>query len=161
MKNQGRILLLIAVVISLGSCSVSRNNKKLIVGNWQYEKMGRFVSDNQGQDPRWDTLSDHQSLVEFKKKSEEGGKEQILALSEAMFMGMSFRPDKSITFKTRKKECYGTWKISGFGKKLTVKDTSASKTYTLQIIAIDSARFTAGFAVKDGKLQRVYKRLDQ
>jgi len=161
MKNPVRIFLLAALVISLGSCSVSRNNKKLIVGNWQYEKMGRFVSDKHGHDPRWDTLSDQQSLVEFKKSTEEGGKEQILAMSEAMFMGMSVRPDKSITFKTRKKECYGTWKISSSGKKLTVKDTVISKTYTLQIIAIDSASFTAGFAVKDGRLQRIYKRLDQ
>jgi len=155
-------MIFLALAVTFGSCSVSRNNKKLIIGNWQYEKMGRFVSDNQGNDPRWDTLSDRQSLVEFKKKSEEGGnKEQILALSEAMFMGMSVRPDKSITFKTRKKDCYGTWKIGGFGKKLTVKDTAASKTYTLQIVAIDSANFTAGFAVPEGKLQRIYKRLDQ
>lgn len=161
MKNSARALLFIGVVVFLGSCSVSKNNKKLIIGNWQYEKMSRFNPDKQGHGVRWDTLSDFETLSEFKKMSSGGSREQVIAQTEAMFTAMSVRPDKSIDFKTRRKESHGTWKISLSGKKFTVNDTANAKTYTIKLISIDSSQLTAGFEVKGGKLERIYRRTGQ
>jgi hypothetical protein len=155
MKNCTRFLIFVIGIIFLGSCSVSKN-QKLIIGNWQYEKMG-YITKDRSANPDIDTISDSQSLVDLKNRYKDAGKEQSRALRESMYKGFSFRDDKTATLFSRGKVTHGVWKMNSKGNKIVVKD-SASQKYVIQIAALDTLYLKTVNAVLDGTLQRSYKK---
>lgn len=157
MKIYNRILVFALGLVILGSCSVSKVNSKLIVGYWKYEKMERFSKISNGKKTAADTLSDEQSLMELKKSYRDQDKKQIAAMNETMYTALSFKEDKTATVIFRKNNFHGVWKMNRKGNKIVVTDTT-SKTYVVQITAVDSLYLKTLNPVLDGNLQRIFRK---
>ncbi|MCX6266756.1 MAG: hypothetical protein NTW16_05275 [Bacteroidetes bacterium] len=132
-------------------------NSKLIVGYWKYEKMERFSKISNGKKTAADTLSDEQSLMELKKSYRDQDKKQIAAMNETMYTALSFKEDKTATVIFRKNNFHGVWKMNRKGNKIVVTDTT-SKTYVVQITAVDSLYLKTLNPVLDGNLQRIFRK---
>jgi hypothetical protein len=155
MKKFSRFLTFAIVLTILGSCSLSKVNSKLVIGNWQYEKMGPYISKNRSANPTGDTISTKESLIELKTRYKDADKEEVKALRESMYKGFSFREDKTVTVFSRGYHNEGTWKLNFKGNKIVIKD-SVSQKHVIQIFKLDSLNLVTVNPVLDGSLQRIY-----
>ena len=158
MKNSIRLLFFVIGITFFASCSVSHVNNKLIIGNWKSEKIGPFISNNKSVKPKTDSLSDEQSLNEFKQGYQNAGKDQKRALKETMYSGFLFKEDKTAVLSLGSKEIHTVWKMNSKGNNIVLKDTATLKKYVIHIVSVDSITLRTETEVLQGKLQRSFKK---
>ncbi len=158
MKNSVRLLFFVIGITFFGSCSVSHVNNKLIIGSWKYDKIGPFISNNKNVKAKTDSLSEEQSLNEFKKGYQNAGKDQKRALKETMYSGFLFKDDKTAIISFGQKDIHTVWKMNSKGNNIVMKDTATSKKYIVHVVSVDSITLKTESEVLLGKLQRSFKK---
>jgi hypothetical protein len=175
MKKLFNFFLFTLTLTFLLSCSITNKNHQFIIGHWEVDQLGPFISKSRpgGANPglvKTDSLPDNSnisallseanrnSLLEFKNIIKDAKPEIKKLMRLSMFASITFSDNKTARVYFGKKKFPALWKMSHNGKKIVLQDTASTKKLILKVVSMDSLHMMTLNKFPQGSLQKTYRK---